>query len=376
MTTLHSIYQTRRKKIAQVLKQRGIQAVRFMDFESMRNPAIRYLCGHPGDAILIISSDEKAILVPWDINMAEKMAFTDLILPYTKFGRSAIVATRSVLQELAIPGGSKIEVSEATAYPDYIDLVSELEAWDFICEKGGIDVEVLKMRAVKDEGELEIYERASALTNYLIDALEQKVRIGEITTELDAALFIEKECRTHGAEKTGFDTIAAGPTRSFGIHAFPSYGSGPFATKGFSILDFGIVVDGYTSDVTMTFAKGPLHKEQEKMLTLVQQAYDLAVAACKPGIRSRDVAMLVDDFFKEAKMTMPHSLGHGIGLEAHEAPGVNIRDDNDVVLVPGHIITIEPGLYHPEFGGVRLENDVLITKDGGKVLTSSRIVTL
>jgi Xaa-Pro dipeptidase len=73
---------------------------------------------------------------------------------------------------------------------------------------------------------------------------------------------------------------------------------------------------------------------------------------------------------------MPHALGHGIGLEAHEAPGVNVRASNTAILVPGNIITLEPGLYHPEFGGVRLENDVLITENGCKVLTKSRIVSL
>ncbi|MEN6399706.1 MAG: M24 family metallopeptidase, partial [Rectinema sp.] len=204
----------------------------------------------------------------------------------------------------------------------------------------------------------------------------QQVASGKLTTELDVALYIEKEARAHGAERTGFETLAAGPERSFGIHAFPAYGNGPIGTKGLSILDFGIVIDGYTSDVTMSFVRGPLSSEQSTMVDLVQRAYELALAACKPGIPARDIALAVDEFFAKSGFSMPHALGHGIGLEAHEAPGVNVRPSNTAILVPGNIITLEPGLYHPEFGGVRLENDVLITENGCTVLTKSRIVTL
>jgi Xaa-Pro dipeptidase len=112
------------------------------------------------------------------------------------------------------------------------------------------------------------------------------------------------------------------------------------------------------------------------MIQLVKDAYDMGVAACAPGVATRDIAKKVDDFFAAAGYTMPHALGHGIGLEAHEMPGINLREENHAVLKPGTIVTIEPGLYHPDFGGVRLENDVLVTESGRKVLTSSRIVEL
>lgn len=376
MNPMSEIYRARREKVAESLRERGIAAARFEDFETMRSPSVRYLCGHPGDAFLVIGADASSVLVAWDRNMADRMASVDKIFSYTDFGRRSVSAMRFVLSELGIAAGQRVELPAATSYPSFVDHVGALDEWDLVCEREGIDARVEEMRAIKDAGELAIYDRAATLTNHLIDLIEAGVRKGHLASELDLALFIEKEARAAGAERTGFDTIAAGPGRSFGIHAFPSFGAGPFGARGLSILDFGIVIDGYTTDVTMSFARGPLAPEQSLMVHLVREAYEKGVAACAPGVAARDVAKNVDEFFSAAGHTMPHALGHSIGLEAHEAPGINLREENKAILKPGNIVTIEPGLYHPEFGGVRLENDVLITDSGRKVLTSSRIVEL
>lgn len=376
MSIAGDVYRRRRDTLAAAMRKQGIAAVRFEDFENMRSPSLRYLCGHPGDAFLVIDSSGASILVAWDRTMADKMAFVDKVFSYTDSGRRSETALRRVLEELGIPRGGRIELPSATSYPRYVDHVAALDEWDLVCRSGGMDEILLSMRSIKDPGELEIYERLSSLTNTLIGEIEERVRRGSLATETDVALFIEREARRAGAEGTGFDTIAAGPERSFGIHAFPSYGAGAFGTRGFSILDFGVVLEGYTSDVTMSFVRGPLEPRQERMLELVREAYEKAVAACAPGIPARQPALLADSIFAQAGYSMPHSLGHGIGLEAHEAPGINLREENDALLEPGTIITIEPGLYHPELGGIRWENDVLITETGARVLTESKIVEL
>jgi Xaa-Pro dipeptidase len=373
---IDDIFKARRQKVAQALAARGAAVARFEDFEHLRSPSVRYLCGHPGDAFLLVAADGSSALVAWDRIMADRMASVDRIYSYTDFGRNSGAAMRAVLSDMGIRPGSKVELPAATPYPAYVDMVAALDEWDLVCEQDGIDSTVLKLRAVKDSGELAIYEKASALTDRLMDGIEAGIRAGRLEREMDIALYIEKEGRSAGAEGTGFDTIAAGPERSFGIHAFPSYGGGPFGTQGMSILDFGIVIEGYTSDVTMSFLRGPLASEQHRMVELVKEAYARGVAACIPGAAARDVALVVDEFFRVEGKTMPHSLGHGIGLESHEYPGINLRPGNDAVLEPGMIVTIEPGLYSPEFGGVRLENDVLITGSGHRVLTNSRIVEL
>jgi Xaa-Pro dipeptidase len=232
------------------------------------------------------------------------------------------------------------------------------------------------MRAIKDSDELAIYRAVSAITDAAMDDIEAGVRSGRLATETDVALFIERFLRERGCEATGFETLAAGPSRSFGIHCFPAYTAAAFATEGMSILDFGLSYKGYTSDVTMTFVKGKPDAKRAEMIALVRKAHRESIAACKPGVRSRDVALIVDGIFSEKGYAMPHGLGHGVGLEAHEMPAVRSREDNEWVLAPGHIITIEPGLYDPAAGGVRLEDDVLITETGAEVLTHARIVEL
>jgi Xaa-Pro dipeptidase len=143
-----------------------------------------------------------------------------------------------------------------------------------------------------------------------------------------------------------------------------------------SILDFGLKYQGYTTDVTMTFARGPLPPAQEKLLSLTEKAYKLALSMVADGTAARDISLAVEDFFGKSKKVMPHGLGHGIGLETHEEPFLRSRADNTRLLTRGMIFTLEPGLYDPIHGGCRLENDILITENGVEVLTTSRVVRL
>ena len=198
------------------------------------------------------------------------------------------------------------------------------------------------------------------------------VKSGKFTTEMDVALFVERYLREKGAEKTSFDTLAAGPARSFAIHAFPGYTGGLWASNGLSILDYGVCFEGYASDCTITVAKNP-SMQQERLLELVQTAADECKKLYMPGLKISSAVAKADEIFAQDNRIMPHGLGHGTGLEIHEAPFVSKRTAADKVFVPGNIITLEPGLYDPELGGVRLENDVLITESGNEILTKSRI---
>ncbi|MDR2103627.1 MAG: Xaa-Pro peptidase family protein [Treponema sp.] len=371
-----NIYETRREKIYDWMARENITLVMFEDTEARRDTSIRWMTGHPGDALLFLSVDKQALLVPWDINMAKIFAAVDMIIPYADFDRHSISALKAGADYFKTPYGSKVEIPPATPYPIFLQYVEALTDFDIICRSGGIRAEVEALRTIKDEEELRIYREVSAITNTVIELLEKNVRAGTLKTEADIALFIEAEGRKRGCEGTGFETLAAGPGRSFGIHAFPAYTAGDFAAPGLSILDFGLKYAGYTSDVTLTFVREPLSRSQEKLLSLTEKAYKLALSLIGNGAAARDIAHAVDAFFDQAKKRMPHGLGHGIGLEAHEAPALRNRTDNAWILKPGMIVTLEPGLYDPVHGGCRLENDILITETGAVVLTNAKIIRL
>jgi Xaa-Pro dipeptidase len=368
-------YQGRLEKIWDWMAQESIALVMFEDCEERRDCTIRWLTGHPGDALLFLSLDRKSLLVPWDVNMAKVYAQADAIIAYGEFDRLPLKAIQGAAKAFGIPAGSKIEIPPATPYPVFLHYVGEIGDYDILCRERSTAAEAGKFRAVKDEEEVKLYRKAAAITNELIGLLEKNVRNGKIKTEADAALCIELECRKRGCEGTGFETLAAGPERSFGIHAFPAWTSAPFGGSGLSILDFGVKLGAYTTDVTLTFVRDP-NPKQEKIISLVEKAYKLALSIAHNGMPTRGIAAAVDDFFAKAKKHMPHALGHGIGLEAHEYPAIRNRSDNEWVLEPGMVFTLEPGLYDPLQGGCRLENDFLLTEAGPETLTEAKIIKL
>ena len=373
---MNKIFEKRRNVLIEEMKNSNIQAVVFSDNEKHRNPAVRYYTNHPSDAIFILTKTGKSVLCPWDINIANQKAFVETIIPFTKFDRDEIKAVDGILKKLGLPENSRIEISPETSYLDFLDFVDRLPQYDVSCKNHGMHDFAVQQRMIKDEYEIQCTKKACEITNKIIDTIETQIKKKKIKTELEVALLIESECRKAGCEKTSFETLAAGPSRSFAIHCFPSYTNANFAENGLSILDFGVCYEGYASDVTLTIAKGKLSEKQEQMLSLVQEAFDEALKYYKKDIPVRNAAMKVDKIFAKAKMKMPHSLGHGTGLEIHEAPFVRSKASLETVFQPGMIVTLEPGLYDPELGGCRYENDILITESGNEVLTQSRIVRI
>jgi Xaa-Pro dipeptidase len=370
-----NLFSSRREGLYDWMSREGIALVMFEDTEGRRDPAIRWMTGHPGDALLFLSVTREAMLVPWDINMASRYGEADITVPYAEFGLRSVPALKGAVKQFKTPLRSRVEIPPVTPYPLFLKYLEDLSDFDILCRDQGAGERVLNFRARKDEGEIRVYRKASAITNDLIDALEEQVRDGKLPTETDVALFIEAESRKRGCEGTGFETLAAGPGRSFGIHAFPSYTAGPFGGPGLSILDFGVKYAGYTTDVTLTFARN-LSEEQRNMAALVEGAYKQALSLIARGAAAGKIAAGVDRFFGKSKKSMPHSLGHGIGLEAHEAPSIRNRKDNAWRLDSGMVFTLEPGLYDPALGGCRLENDILLTETGAEVLTKARIIRL
>lgn len=371
---LKKIYAARREKLFAFMKENKITAAVFEDTEGRRDLSVRYFTGHPSDALWICSSDGKNTLVPWDENLAKERSVDVKIVSYNKYDRKNIEAVREILKSFKKNDPRlKVEVSPATPYPLFLKYVDALQGWDVLCRENSVHDFVLSLRACKDEYEIECTKEAARVGDLIIEKIENGIDDGSIKTEMDVSLLIERELRLNGCERNGFDTLAAGSSRSFAIHAFPGYTSAPWPGKGLSILDFGVVFEGYTSDTTLTVVKDATD-EQKKLVELVEKAAKEALPYYKNGEKIKMAGLVADEVFKKAKREMPHTLGHGIGLEIHEFPRVSAKQTDDLVFKPGMIVTLEPGLYDSKLGGVRLENDVLVTENGNEVITHSKII--
>src|SRR5579872_57327 len=233
---------------------------------------------------------------------------------------------------------------------------------------------VEQLRLIKDQDEIELLRAAVFLGASLFDTALKAIRPG--TKETDVAAEMEYTARQGGAEGMSFETIIASGHRSALPHGRASEAA--IAPGGFVVCDFGVILTGYCSDMTRTVHVGGIKPEARQMYEAVREAQQLAVDAVKPGV---GVALVDGAARKSLHQShfgryFTHSTGHGVGLEIHEAP--RIAKGLTEVLKPGMVITIEPGAYIPNVGGVRIEDMVVVTESGAEVLTptSKKLITI
>ena len=224
-----------------------------------------------------------------------------------------------------------------------------------------------QIAAVKDASEIASIRKAVAITDRTFSDILPMIKPG--VREIDLAAEISYLQRKHGAEKDAFDTIVASGTRSALPHGHAS--AKKIARGELLTLDFGCVVDGYHSDMTRTVGVGRLSGETKKMYALVLDAQRAAVDAARAGLRTAELDAVARGIIRRGghDKHFRHSLGHGIGLQIHEAPRISVQ--SRALLAAGNVITIDPGVYLPGLGGVRIEDDVVIGADGCTVLNRS-----
>jgi Xaa-Pro aminopeptidase len=254
--------------------------------------------------------------------------------------------------------------------------VARYEWWRETIAGRGLDITlrsteriVEQARLIKDAFEVATLREAAARLDTVMPQVLAAVRAGE--REREIAAVIEMTMREAGYERTAFDTIVASGPHS----AMPHYRAGTrVLTPGdLVVLDFGGVLDGYCCDLTRTVSIGPPSREARRVYDAVRDAHAAAVAAVKPGIDASAVDAAARDLLRDRGLgdAFGHGTGHGLGLDVHEEPRVGKprTDLPPVTLAPNMVFTIEPGAYLPGFGGVRIEDDVLVTEDGCELLT-------
>jgi Xaa-Pro aminopeptidase len=229
---------------------------------------------------------------------------------------------------------------------------------------------VEKARAVKDDAEIDALREAARRLTPVAQAAFSMVRPG--VSERAVAARIENAMREAGYERAAFDTIvASGPNGALPHHRA---GDRKFETGDLVVLDFGGVLDGYCSDLTRTVAVAPPSAEAQRVFAAVREAQQAAIEAVRPGVATTDVDRAARRVLETHGLgeAFGHGTGHGLGLDVHEEPRVTRprADVAPVPLEPGMVFTIEPGAYLPGWGGVRIEDDVLVTEHGCDVLTS------
>ncbi|KAA0204269.1 M24 family metallopeptidase [Lawsonia intracellularis] len=221
------------------------------------------------------------------------------------------------------------------------------------------------LRVIKDEQEVRLMEQSCLLNHQLLTWVPSILRPGE--SEASVSWEIELFFRKHGANELAFPSIVASGGNAALPHAIPSSDT-QIESEELVLVDVGARLYDYCSDQTRTFWVGDNpSKRFQQTLALIQEAQHRAIKAIQPGVLAKDVYNTVYTFFIEygVEKAFKHNLGHGVGLEVHEAPSLGPR--SETILKPGMVITVEPGLYYPEWGGVRWEHMVLVTEDGAKV---------
>jgi len=224
------------------------------------------------------------------------------------------------------------------------------------------------VRAIKDAEELALIEEAVALADRCFEHILPQLKPG--VTEREVAWRMEVFMREQGAEGLAFPTIVASGPNGAMPHARPT--DRPLSAGEFVTLDFGCVWKGYCSDMTRTVFLGEPTPRHRELYDLVLRAQETGVSAVRPGRTGREVdaaarQVIADAGYGEA---FGHGLGHGVGLEVHEeVPRLSTR--SQTVLAPGMVTSVEPGVYLPGWGGIRIEDLVVVTEDGCRVLTKS-----
>jgi Xaa-Pro aminopeptidase len=333
-----------------------------MDALLVSSPAnVRYLTGFSGSsALLFVTAREVLLITDFRYQTQAKDEVGDVARVVIE-SQSLWTGLWQRLAEMPYVEVAGFE-SAYLVHRDFQRLLDAGARWQW---RPTLDlVEVLRER--KDAGEVALIQEAVRVAERALELTVAQVRQG--LTELEIAGLLEAALRQSGSDGYPFPSIVASGPNAALPHARP--GARRVEPGDFLLIDFGARVGGYCSDITRTFVVGTASAEQRDVYDVVRSANERAVKSVRPGMTGRDADGLARGYIQDRGFgdLFGHSLGHGIGLEVHEAP--RLARTADAPLVEGAVVTVEPGVYRPGWGGVRIEDDVHLGPQGAQVLTS------
>lgn len=345
-------YKKRSSALTKLMEQKKIASILFFSREN-----IRYLCGFTGSAGTLL------------FRVNSNIFFTDS--RYIEQARKELKGARVKLANAGIPDVSSylnsngvrsvgVESSEVT-YHNFIMFKNKVRSIKIY----PLFEELQELRAVKDDTELQKIRRAIKISEDGLNDVIKLIKPG--ITESELAVELEYRMKLKGSEDLPFNVIVLFGSNSSFPHRRP--GRRRLKKGDLVLIDFGARVNGYCSDETVTFTFSRVNSEQRRVWTAVNDARKYAIESIREGIKASDVDAAARRYLEKKGLAkyFVHGLGHGVGLAVHESP--RLSHDSKTVLENGMVVTVEPGVYIPEWGGVRIEDMVAVEKKGAKILT-------
>jgi Xaa-Pro aminopeptidase len=351
-------YVTRQKKLAVAVRNAGLDAMLITHL-----PNILYLCGFTGTAgVLLLQLSARAHKLTFYTDGRYTQQAHDEVQ-----GARVVVGKKPAFVE-GYEGAQKARAKTLGFEADQLSYVAYKQLGQALRGKTSLKPVVgmvEQLRLIKDPEEISQIRASVLLAASLFQTALSVIKPGVPETQVAGEL--EFQARRAGAEKMSFDTIVAAGLRSALPHGRASAQAIP--NQGFIILDYGVILAGYCSDMTRTVHAGPVSRMHRRMYDAVREAQLASIGAVRPGVETGEVDRAGRDVLKKAGFDafFTHSTGHGVGIEVHEQP--RLAKGQTQKLAPGMVVTIEPGIYIPEEGGVRIEDMVLVTETGHEVLT-------
>jgi len=340
-----------------LLESLDTDAFLIVNLEGSDSVSMFYLTGFTGEGALLLSAKEAFLMT--DSRYTEQASREVPGLPVKEIKGDYLKEVTTILKARKL---KRVAVSSKRMTYYVVEKLRELFGGEIIA----FEDPVMALRRLKDPEEIARIREATRLTEASLTSLLGEIKIG--VSERELALRLEVIMRKNGAEKIAFDLIVAAGENS----ALPHYQPGERTLRQGDLLlfDIGAQLDGYCSDMTRVFAVKEVLSQAREIYELVLRANQAGIKAIRAGASGVAVDTVARDVIAQAghKEHFGHGLGHGVGLEVHEGPRLSPLSKD--TLQPGMTVTVEPGVYLPGFGGVRIEDLLVVTKNGSEVLTS------